>query len=129
MADEQRETLRRLEERLDQASEQADRLIAEARAEQASGQPEAEQGDSKPPPAGWQAPGNDHRSPSPGAEFDALINAARSLRELVPPEVAQRLVEAVKEVLMAIRALLDWYIERLDRRTPSAPEVEDIPIQ
>jgi hypothetical protein len=127
MADEQRETLRRLEDRLDQASERAERLIAEVRAEQA--RPEPEQEHPKPPPAGWQVPRNVRQASSPGAEFDALISAARSVRELLPPEVAQRLVEAVKDVLMAARALIDWYIERLDRRPPPQPEVEDIPIQ
>ena len=53
----------------------------------------------------------------------------RSLRELVPPEVLQRMAEAVKDVLLALRALIDWYIERLDRRRTEPPPVEDIPIE
>lgn len=119
MADEQRETLRRLEERLVEASETAERLIDEvARTGRRR----------KPPPAGWQAPGNGHQASARGPELDALLGAVRSLRDLVPPEVQQRLAEAFKEVLMAIRALIDWYIERLEHRRAEPPSVQDIPI-
>jgi hypothetical protein len=133
MADEE-ETLRRLEQRLDQASETAQRLMAEAaaaaarRGEQPGEEPDAD-GPTRPPPAGWHTPKSDAPGRSPGAELDALIGAIRSLRELVPPEVIQRLAEAVKEVLLALRALIDWYIERLERRRTEPPPVEDIPIE
>ncbi|MFL5823680.1 MAG: hypothetical protein ACJ764_09600 [Solirubrobacteraceae bacterium] len=128
MADEHRETLRRLEDRLEEASERAERLIAEAEANRARG-PDPTESQGKPPPAGWQTPRDRRQSPSAGAELDALISAARSLRELVPPEVLQRLAEALKEVLLAVRALIDWYIERLEGRRPEPPEVKDIPIE
>src|SRR4051812_16464194 len=124
MADDPRETLRRLEDRLDEASERAERLIAEARAERYR---ESDPGPQKPPPAGWETPRDGHQASTPGAELDALINAVRALRELVPPEVRQRLAETLKEVLLAVRALVDWYIERLDRRRDGPPPVEDIP--
>ena len=133
MADEE-EALRRLEERLDEASETAQRLMAEAalaaarRRQQADGEEDGQE-PTRPPAAGWQASESDSPSRPPGAELDALIGAIRSLRELVPPEVIQRLAEAVKEVLLALRALIDWYIERLERRRAEPPPVEDIPIQ
>lgn len=132
MADEE-EALRRLEKRLDQASETAQRLMAEAaaaatrRREQADAENNGHEAD-RPPPSGWQTPDSDSPGHTPGAELDALIGAIRSLRELVPPEVIQRLAEAVKEVLLALRALIDWYIERLERRRTEPPPVEDIPI-
>lgn len=132
MADEE-EALRRLEKRLDQASETAQRLMAEAAASAARRreEPEAAQdgAGTRPPASGWQATEDDSRGGSAGPELDALIGAVRSLRELVPPEVVQRLAEAVKEVLLALRALIDWYIERLDRRRTEPPPVEDIPIE
>jgi hypothetical protein len=147
--DEEHEALRRLERRLDEASETAQRLMAEAaQAAQertaaqargpaadgesgagrpaADGEPEAEQ--AKPPPSGWQSAESGRTTRTAGAELEALITAVRSLRELVPPEVLQRLAEAVKDVLLAIRALIDWYIERLERRRAEPPPVEDIPI-
>ncbi len=136
--DEDREALRRLEQRLSEASETAQRLMAEATqaAEQeAKGRPAGDAGEgqeraqSRPPPAGWQSAGDGRSAATPGAELDALIGAVRALRELVPPEVLQRLAEAVKDILLAIRALIDWYIERLDRRPVEPPAVEDIPIE
>jgi hypothetical protein len=134
MADEERETLRRLEERLDQASETAQRLMAEAAAAAAQRQQSgpAENGapdPTRPPAAGWQT-GDSAGPPRPaGAELEALVGAIRALRELIPPEVVQRLAEAAKEVLLALRALIDWYIERLERRRTEPPAVEDIPIE
>lgn len=138
--DEDLEALRRLEQRLDEASETAQRLMAEAaQAAQervagherpgAESEPGQAGGQTKPPPAGWHTPEDGRPAGTPGAELDALIGAVRSLRELVPPEVLQRLAETVKDVLLAIRALIDWYIERLDRRHTDPPPVEDIPIE
>jgi hypothetical protein len=113
--------LRALGERLDRASEQARRLAAEA----AEG---ALRGARRPPPSGWAAPGGDEDPRSGAGELDGLVAALASLRELVPPELQRRLAEALRELLRAIRALLDWYIERLDREQTSTGEAEDIPI-
>jgi hypothetical protein len=33
----------------------------------------------------------------------------------------------IREFLVTLRALIDWYLERLDQ-SPPEPEVEDIPI-
>ena len=46
----------------------------------------------------------------------------------MPPELRRRLGEAVREVLLAVRALIDWYLERIERRSGEPPEVQDIPI-
>ncbi len=113
--------LRALSERLDRASVQARRLAAEAAAAVLRGAP-------TPPPSGWAAPGSDEDQRSAAAELDGLVAALASLRDLVPPELQRRLAEALRELLLAIRALLDWYIERLDRERPASGEVEDIPI-
>jgi hypothetical protein len=134
MADEEQEALRDLEQRLGEASETAQRLMAEAAAaatqRQRTTPPEGNGSDpTRPPPAGWQAPKGDRPDRPPGAELDALIGAIRSLRDLVPPEVVQRLAEAVKDLLLALRALIDWYIERLNRRPTEPAPVEDIPIE
>lgn len=116
MADEPRDALRRLEQRLSSASDAAERLIAEA----------ARAGARKPPPAGWQTPPADERR---GGELESLIGVVHALRELIPPDVLERLAAAVKELLLAIRALIDWYLERVERKRVAAhTEVEDIPI-
>lgn len=112
--------LRDLGERLDRASLQARRLAAEAEA--------ALRGAPTPPASGWAAPGSDYGQPSGAGQFEGLVAALGSLQDLVPPELQRRLAEAVRELLLAIRALLDWYIERLDHQRTTASEPEDIPI-
>ena len=122
MTDDPQEPLRRLEQRLTKASEAAERLITEAARSATPGSP---------PPAGWETPGAE-QSPSegrPGAELDTLVHAIQALRELIPDEVMERIAAAVREVLLALRALIDLYLERLDRRGPEPAEVQDIPIE
>ncbi len=116
MGNEPLDTLRRAQTRLDEASV---RLMEEARAASQA----------KPPPSGWQAAEGKTAAGSLGSELEAVLTAVRSLRELIPPEVAQRLADALRELLMALRALIDAYIERLEHRTAEPAKVEDIPIQ
>jgi hypothetical protein len=118
------DALRRLEERLDRASEAAERLMAQAAAEAAGGGSGNPPDPPEPPPAGWQMPDD---SP-PGSDLDPLTTLVRTLRELIPPELQRRLIAALRELLMALRALIDWYLERLEHRRAQPVEVEDIPI-
>ena len=118
-AEEPPDALRQLSERLDRASQEARRLAAQA------AEAVLQEGPG-PPPSGWAAPAEDDGPP--GQALDDLLGALRSLRDLVPPELQRRLAEAVRELLLAIRALLDWYIERVDRQQTPASEPEDIPI-
>jgi hypothetical protein len=125
------ETLRRLERRLDEASQAAERLIAEAAASAASAASAARAKPRRPPPAGWQIPSEDQpaASGSPGGrDLELLAQVLQSLRDLVPPELQRRLAEALREVLLSLRALIDWYLERLERRRAEPVEVQDIPI-
>ncbi|MBV9367679.1 MAG: hypothetical protein JOY89_25845 [Solirubrobacterales bacterium] len=135
------EALRRLEQRLDRAKEAAERLMAEVAAEaagaghpgQGAGHPGEGAGDPgdpteqvKPPPAGWQIPEDAHSGTSP--ELEPLFTLVQAMRELIPAELQRRLVAALRELLLALRALIDWYLERLERRREVSVEVEDIPI-
>ena len=145
------DALRRLEERLARASEAAERLIAEAagsaRAAASSGAarawaPEggAESGSDRagagaagaadarqPPPAGWQTPLGDEDRRRNG-ELELLIQFFQSVRDVIPPDLQRRLGEALRELLLAIRALIDWYLERNEQRRTGGGEVQDIPI-
>jgi len=49
------------------------------------------------------------------------------LRRAAPAEVQERLTSLIREGLLTLRSLIDWYLERLDRR-PREPEVEHIPV-
>jgi hypothetical protein len=121
MENAEREALRRLEERLDRASEAAERLLEEATAAAARAR------EPKVPPAGWQAsePEGEDRAPR---DLELWLQIARSLRDLIPAELQERLAQALHELLLALRALVDWYIERLERRRGETVQVEDIPI-
>jgi hypothetical protein len=124
--------LRALEDRLARASDAAERLIAEAAGAAL-----------RTPPSGWAAPGDRARAENGqggeqgaghgGAEHEdedlsTVLAFVRSLRDLIPPELQRRLAEALRELLLALRALIDWYLERLDQRRKTPTPVEDIPI-
>jgi hypothetical protein len=118
MTDEPPEAIRRLEERLSQASDAAERLIAEA-ARSAQRR--------RPPPQGWQTP-PEAGEPS-ASELELLLRAIGAMRDLVPPEVVARLAAAVRELLLAVRALIDAYLERFERQRRDPDDgVQDIPI-
>ena len=110
--------LGRLEQRLDQASDAAERLIADAAKAALGG----------PPPAGWQAPEPDRERANARGEFEFLLEAIASLRDRIPPDLQRRLGEALRELLLAVRALIDWYLERSERRPRERADVQDIPI-
>lgn len=75
--------------------------------------------DEEPPPTG----------PPPPHTFDpsALFVVLDGLRRVAPREVQGQLTDLIREFLLTLRSLIDWYLERLDRPRRE-PEVEDIPI-
>ena len=79
------------------------------------------------PPRGWSVPGED--PPSPGFDLGQITALIESLRGVVPPELAHQLAEALRQLLLALRAVLDWYIERLDGGEPPERDVQDIPVE
>ena len=62
-------------------------------------------------------------------ELEALVGLLRTLRELVPAELQQQLTETIRQVLLLVRALIDFWVERLEAPRPEAVEVEDIPVE
>ena len=75
--------------------------------------------DEEPPPTG----------PPPPHAFDpsALFVVLDGLRRVAPREVQGQLTDLIREFLLTLRSLIDWYLERLDRE-PQEPRLEDIPI-
>jgi hypothetical protein len=102
--------------------EEAERLIREAQraAEAAAGDV---------PPRGWSAAGAERPSSTPFPDLSALTALVESLRGVVPPELMRQLADALRELLIALRAVLDWYIARLEPPEPEATEVQDIPVE
>jgi hypothetical protein len=119
--------LRRLEDRLDRASDAAQRLLAEA-AERVE-EPRAGEAPpaGKPPPAGWQAP-TEEDARTWHHDLDRLLAAVALIQDAIPPDLQRRLAEAVRELLLALRAAIDWYLERAEPQRAQAAEAQDIPI-
>jgi hypothetical protein len=80
------------------------------------------------PPRGWSVPG-DERSSGPFPDLAQLTALIESLRGIVPPELMRQLADALRELLIALRAVLDWYIARLEPPEPPDSEVQDIPVE
>ncbi|MBV9311266.1 MAG: hypothetical protein JOZ73_10555 [Solirubrobacterales bacterium] len=120
--EESEEALRRLEERIERASQAAERLVAHATEQARHARAR------KPPAAGWQTPPQEHEGGRGRSEIELLTQILESLRDLIPPELERRLAEALRELLLAVRALIDWYLERSERKRSEPTEVQDIPI-
>jgi hypothetical protein len=76
------------------------------------------------PPRGWELP----REPEPEPESDSLAELVEQLLALVPDELRMRLTEALRQLLEAVRALIDWCVARLEHGAGAEVEVHDIPI-
>ena len=113
-----------LREHIDAAHAAAERLVreAEARARAAAGDV---------PPRGWEVP-DEHRAPERPSELAQIVALLDALKGAIPAELSAQLAEALRELLLAVRALIDWYLDRLERGPQSAPagsdRVQDIPI-
>ena len=63
----------------------------------------------------------------PPPDLSSLIAILEALRRAIPAELQEQFNTLQRELLLTIRALIDWYLERLDK-PELAPKVEDIPI-
>jgi hypothetical protein len=108
-------------DRLREQYEEAERLVREAQraAEDAAAR--------SVPPRGWSVPGDEPRPPA--FDLGQLTALIESLRGVVPPDLARQLADALRELLLALRAVLDWYIARLEPSPPADSDVQDIPVE
>jgi hypothetical protein len=60
-------------------------------------------------------------------DLSPLIALVEAMRRVVPLELQEQVNALQRELLLTIRALIDWYLERLDG-SQRATVVEDIPI-
>jgi hypothetical protein len=87
------------------------------------------------PPA-WeeQAAGQGPPPPPPppprpgGFDLSALFVLVDALRSALPAQTQAHFTELLRELLLTLRSLIDWYLERLDR-APREPKVEEIRIE
>lgn len=100
----------RLSEQIHRAHEAAERALREVR--------------DATPPQGWAAPGDGE---PPGPEGQALALVIEAARGLVPREVLGHLADLARQLLALVRALIDAYLQRSERRAAEM-QVEDIPV-
>jgi hypothetical protein len=123
LPDPREEALDAVRAHLDEAHAAADRLVQEARR-----QAEETAGDDAPgvPPRGWDSGRGDAAAP----DLQALLALLDAVRDAVPAELSRQLAAALRELLLALRALIDWYLERLGEHAGGREgiEVEEIPL-
>ena len=107
------------------ASDPLDELRARVRATQEAAERLA--GEWRPPEDGWSA----HERDDTVREIQALAGLVTALRDLVPPDLVDQLREIVRQLLLLVRAIIDWWVERIEAapsRASRPPDVQDIPI-
>jgi hypothetical protein len=104
----------------------AERLVraAQEAAEQAAAAAPAQD----PPPRGWATPHAQAASPA-FPDLSALFSLVETLKGSVPPELVHQLTNALRDLLLALRAILDYSIARLERPAAEPVQVEDIPVE
>jgi hypothetical protein len=106
------------------AVREAERLVREATER-------AERIGAEVPPRGFQTPKEEHAagSPPPFPDLSALTGLMDLARSSLPPDLQRQLQQALRELLIALRAVLDYSIDRLEPGPEPPPAtVEDIPI-
>lgn len=126
MPDDTDDPLADLRERIRATQEAAERLAGEAAGARRAWDEGRDPGD------GW-ATAAEHREKTD--EVQALAALLQTLRDLVPADLEAQVREVLRQVLLLVRALIDWWVERIDQHAPAArpgsgglAAVEDIPV-
>ena len=119
---------------IDAAHAAADKLVREASERAAAADRAFRERMGDVPERGW-AVGEEHEpEPAGPSELQLVLRLLESLRDVIPAELSAQLAEAVRELLLAVRALIDWYLDRLERAAAGTggdggdDRVEEIPI-
>jgi hypothetical protein len=79
------------------------------------------------PPRGWATP---QERDDTREGLQVLVGMLESIRDLVPAELQQQVREVVRKILLLIRAIIDWWLDRFEAAArPAAATVEEIPIR
>ncbi len=126
------EHVRELRGHVDAAHAAADKLVREAQARAERSDEAYRERLAEVPARGWEVAEEHRPKPAGPSELQVVVGLLEALRGAIPSELTQPLAEAVRELLLAVRALIDWYLEHLERGSRAGGEaderVEDIPI-
>jgi hypothetical protein len=127
-----RHRIRSTQDAVERLADEASHAAREAAAAGGAEPPRAEAGPrepgaGRPPRNGYAVPGGAAADQST-RELQALVALLDVVRGLIPRELAEQLSELVRELLLLVRALIDWYLDRVELRRKTPVEVEDIPI-
>jgi hypothetical protein len=81
----------------------------------------------------WETPYGEEPPPpppplrGPQLDFRPLFMMIDAVRSALPKDLERQFETLVREILMTLRALIDWYLDRLDKPRRE-PDVQDIPI-
>lgn len=103
---------------------EATRAAAEQLADEATGAMRAER-DGEDPGPGWRTTQEREALRDDVASLAATLG---TLSELIPEELRAQLGEVLRQVLLLVRALIDWVVERLPQARGAEPVVQDIPV-
>jgi hypothetical protein len=127
-----RERIDDLRGHIDAAHAAADRLVREAQARAEASDAAFRERLRDVPETGWAIGAEHAPAPEGPSELQLALRLLEAVREAVPPELTAQVAQALRELLLAVRALVDWYLERLDRLAEPGSgaddHVEDIPI-
>ncbi len=107
--------LAELREQIRMTTEAAARLATETAAARADAQPV--------PPSGWATTPDEQAARQ--QELQALVALVEALRDLVPDELKAQVRDVLRQLLLLARALVDWWVERLDDPAPTQPGVAE----
>ena len=114
---------------VDAAHAAAEKLVQEANARAAAAEAASREQTRDVPPHGWDVPPAEDQGPSVAPDLAAIVALLESARGVVPDEISAQLAQALRDLLLAVRALIDWYVERLGTPKPASDKpVEDVPI-
>lgn len=111
--------LAELRERLEATREEAARLAGDAAA--AAGAEER----GEEPPRGWRTA---EERQALRDDLQALLATVGQIADLIPADVREHLVEVLRQILLLLRAVIDWLVERLAPAPGAGPLVRDIPV-
>jgi hypothetical protein len=79
-------------------------------------------------PRGFEARREHARGQHECLEWCPVCRTAEIVRQTFPPEVRAQLEDVQRDALVALRSIIDHYLDRLDGSERPASRVEDIPI-